>query len=942
GAVNTYSGDTTVSGGMVQFVANAIPSTAITLGGGGLRYATGNTEDISSKLVTFAEGGATIDTNGNDVTFANGVGNFGNGGLTKAGAGTLTLSSANFYYGPTAINGGTLSIADDAALGDSFTAAPLSLGGGVLQATAPVTSTRAVNVSGSNGIDVVNDTDTVQLDGVIDGTGSIAKTGAGSLVLNGQNISVATSWSGGLTVSEGTVSLGGGQPNAFNAIGTGPITLANSAVLNLNGYDGTFNATSWGNLSNAMTVAEDATAVMNVPGRFTWSGPVSGSGQLTVNVRDIRGDVSSNFTDFTGKLVIAPSAITGAGEFRLTTAGVNLQNAAVEIQAGATVRKSTNGPNGGEEIVQFGELTGDGTLTGQPIAGRFTNFHIGNLNTDSTFGGTIVNTPNDPYGDAAPRLTKTGTGTFTLSNYNTYSGSTTINQGTLMVTGDISTSEMTTAITEGTLAGTGYVGATTVDDGGTLSPGAGIGTLYATLDATLAPGGNYNFEINDATGAAGTNWDVFQTFAGISVTATVENPFKINLWSRSALDPAVDGNIANFDPSTSQAWTIASSGTGITGFDASLFSVVTAASNGTGGFSNSLDYGTFAVAVSGNDLQLVFSPGSPPTDIIIDVPSGSQTQSEAGYPTIAAATSVTKIGAGTVVFDAANAYDGPTTISAGTLEAANANALAATAVTVDTAATLAIASGTTMRSPAVIVDGGTLSAQAVAVNNTTGITSLAINAGTIANSPTVTIGAGGEMSLVQDARVTVAVGGLAVEQTTGGGRLDLGAGQVTIAAGGITAADLRADIIAGRNNGAWNGTTGITSSTAASSGGTRAVGYVVSGDGSAQVSYSAAGDVDLSGQVNVFDLVSINSSGKYGTGGSAVWSQGDFNYDGVTNVFDLVGLNTAAVYGQGTYCPAGPTAGSFGSPAAVPEPTSWLLVAAGLAGLAAARRRRAA
>ena len=187
--------------------------------------------------------------------------------------------------------------------------------------------------------------------------------------------------------------------------------------------------------------------------------------------------------------------------------------------------------------------------------------------------------------------------------------------------------------------------------------------------------------------------------------------------------------------------------------------------------------------------------------------------------------------------------------------------------------------------------------------------------------------------------MTVAIGGLSIYQAGCGGRLDLGAGQVSIAAGGISAADLRADIIAGRNGGAWNGMTGITSSTAASSGGTRAVGYVVAGDGSARVSYAAAGDVDLNGAVNVFDLVSINSSGKYGTGQSAVWSQGDFNYDGVTNVFDLVGINAAAVYGQGNYFPAAPTVSGFRSVAAVPEPENGLMVLVGLAGLAVRRRR---
>ena len=327
-----------------------------------------------------------------------------------------------------------------------------------------------------------------------------------------------------------------------------------------------------------------------------------------------------------------------------------------------------------------------------------------------------------------------------------------------------------------------------------------------------------------------------------------------------------------------------------------------------------------------------------PTDIVIDVASGSQTQAQAGYASISTATSVTKTGVGTVVFDAANAYTGPTTISAGTLELTNPDGLGFTTVTVDTGATLAVASGTTMKSPAVIVDGGVISGGALAVNSSTGIASLAINAGSIAGSPTVTIADGGQMALVQDARVSVSIGGLSVDQGSGGGRLDVGGGQVTVGAGGITAEDLRADIIAGRNGGAWNGTTGITSSAAAAAGGTRAVGYVVAGDGSARMSFSAPGDTNINGQVDVFDLVAVNSGGKYGTGTAAVWSEGDFNYDGVTNVFDLVSTNSAGAYGQGDYFPAAPTA--VGSVAAVPEPATFLsLAVAGLAaGLVVSRR----
>ena len=222
---------------------------------------------------------------------------------------------------------------------------------------------------------------------------------------------------------------------------------------------------------------------------------------------------------------------------------------------------------------------------------------------------------------------------------------------------------------------------------------------------------------------------------------------------------------------------------------------------------------------------------------------------------------------------------------------------------------------------------------------TQGIGSLVIESGSIVGSPDVTVANGGVLRLPTDSRFTLAATSLTVntaaDQPAGGGLVDLGAGQISVAAGGISAADLRADIIAGRNGGAWNGTTGITSATAAGSGGTRAVGYVVNGDGSSRVSFAASGDVDLNGQVNVFDLVSINSSGKYGTGTTAVWGQGDFNYDGVTNVFDLVSVNTAGVYGQGNYFPA---VGASGGVTAVPEPSALGLVAAGL-GLAALVRR---
>ena len=301
---------------------------------------------------------------------------------------------------------------------------------------------------------------------------------------------------------------------------------------------------------------------------------------------------------------------------------------------------------------------------------------------------------------------------------------------------------------------------------------------------------------------------------------------------------------------------------------------------------------------------------------------------------------LTKSGLGTMHLTAANTHAGPTTVAAGTLQVSHAAGLGSSPVTVAAGATLAVGSGVSIKTPAVVVNGGTFSVTTLAVNDTTGIRSLTINAGTVSGLPTVAITTGGVLALAHDARVVVGLAGLWVDQTASGGRLDLGAGQVSIAGGGITAADLRADLIAGRNGGAWNGATGITSSAASAAGGTRTVGYVVESNGAARVSFAASGDVDLSGSVDVFDLVNINSGGRYGTGAASVWSQGDFNYDGVTNVFDLVGVNTSGVYGRGGYLPSQPTVTGFGGVAAVPEPHGLLLVI--VAGAIAATIRRSA
>ena len=802
------------------------------------------------------------------VTIAAGIGNNGSAevSLTKVGPGRLTLAGTNTFTGPIRVLGGRLAATANAAV-----------------ASAP---TIAISAGSGNQFRLEGDGMNLSQPLTIQGGGIVGEGALQAAVATG-----AATYSGPITVT-GSTQAGGhfGSSSTGSLVLTGPITHTGS-------------------------LAQDR-----------WVSARAG----TVVLANAASDYAEfRLSEGTLRLGVANAIPTG-GSLRVGDLGNNNATATFDL-AGFDQKLAgvVNNLTGSGATSRITSSTGPATLTLEPAAGA-----------TATYSGQVT-------GGVA--LVKQGGGSFGLTGANDYTGPTAVAAGTLTLgptatlagtplvslasgaTFDVSSraAGYTVPVAQ-TIAGSGtVVGSLTIGTGGTLSPGASPGTLAVTESVTWASGGNYNWQIASATGTAGASWDLLTIGGPLTLGATAAEPFRINLWSLSGTNPDVSGDLPNFNAAQGSSWTIASAAGGIAGFAADAFRISTDPANGTGGFTNDLAGGSFSVAVAGNDLNLVFTPGSGPSDIVIDVPSGSQSQADAGYPTIATANSVTKLGAGTVVFDAANAYTGPTSVSAGTLQVANADALAATSVTVNSGSTLAIQPGTTMRSPSVTVAGGTLAAGSLAVNGTTGISSLTINAGTITGSPALSVGADGTMAFAQNARVTAALGSLAVDQAAGGGRLDLGAGQVTIAAGGITAAELRADLLAGRNNGGWNGATGITSSAAAASGGTRAVGYVVAADGSATVSFAASGDVNLNGQVDVFDLVSINSSGKYGTGSSSVWSQGDFNYDGVTNVFDLVAINTAGVYGRGNYFPAAPT--GLGSVAAVPEPTGlWLAAAAAL------------
>jgi len=1033
---NTYSGPTTVSGGTIEFTTGAISSSVLTLGGGGVKYASGNTEDLSIKTVTLATGGGTVDTAGNDVTFANSVGNFGAGGLTKTGSGTLTLQGANTYFGPTTLSGGVVAVAADANLGDA--SAGIVANGGTLRATAGFTSARSVTASAASGLDVVGAGDTVTLNGVVTGAGLLTKSGSGTLLLAGAN----TDFTGGLTLAGGTVTLGGGIANGFQGIGTGTVTFQNGAVLNLNGYASNPSSTSYGTLTNALVVPAGQSGTMALPGRGVIASSLTGSGTLGVVVQYVRDDFSGNWSGFTGQINVTTRA--GSGDVRLNnTSGFG--TAAVDLGPGVNMYPVINYASSPTTFT-IGALSGDATSTvqgqGGVNSGRIALYSVGGRNTDATFAGVIrdglvssavqpaaitkvgtgvwtltgtntytgattvsggtlyVNSPNGDTGGiaqtssitinnggtlrssanalfgwnanqgkditvnaggtltadngadvhvgrvtlnggllassgssvdwgswvfdgpntilavtetstasavnvriqnggsidvaagktlqfagtitdsgsaGASSLIKTGSGTLALNGASVYTGPTTVSAGTLLANTNLTATAITTAA-GATLGGSGTVGAVTMSAGALVSPGNGLGTLTVAQNLSLTGSSGYLWQLTNATGTAGsaTGWDLLSVSGTLDIAATSAAPFQIDLWTLTTGSTVTSGSAANFNPAQNYTWKIASAAGGITGFSTDKFLISTSATNGTGGFANAFTGGTFSLAKSGNDLNLVFT-APPPAVITINVASGTQTQTQAGYPTLSGTVPVIKTGAGTLLVDKANTLTGSTTVQGGVLRLADGAALGASKV--------------------VPLVGGTL---ALSPYLQTTVGSLAPNAG---------------------------------------GLTDVGSGMVTVAAG-LSATDLVTAIVTGLGDGTWNGTSGITSSVAAASGGDRTVGWLDNGDGTVTFAFAAAGDTNLDWQVDILDAANFLSGGKFDSGSLATWNQGDFTYDGYVDILDAAAFLSNGLFDAGTY---NPPPGQAGAIAAVPEPGVTLAgVAALLAGLAIHRRRKPA
>lgn len=411
---------------------NTLTGNAVTLTGD-VTVASSATQTVSL-ATSLASGSRTFAINAGQLIWTAILS--GTGGLVKTGSGTLQLTGFNTFSGGTTINAGTLQ---------------LSGGGG----TGILRGTVTVNIGGT------------LLTTAQDALGFNTGTKVDSLIIAGGT--VTHNASGNLTLSTMAVSLTGGT---LQSTGSGAIDF----------FDSTSASSSTGNT----TITSNASATTSL---------IAGSVRLRQGDNDATGTlftvadgaaatdlhVSANLTEGAAQSVV--SAITKTGSGLMLLSGSNNYSGPTTVSAGILRAGSTQafGNNSAVSLANtagasldlngfnnsLGSLSGGGITGGTVTLGSAT-LTVGGANTSpSAYAGVI---------SGSGALVKTGTGTLQLTGFNTFSGGTTINAGTLQLNASGG-------------VGTGIVrGTVTVNTGGTLlttaqdALGWNTGTRVTTLN----------------------------------------------------------------------------------------------------------------------------------------------------------------------------------------------------------------------------------------------------------------------------------------------------------------------------------------------------------------------------------------------------------------------------------------------------------------------------
>jgi autotransporter-associated beta strand protein len=484
---NTYTGGTTINGGTLCInSATSLGATAggLTINAGTLEISTGFT---TTRVYTLGNAASTIQVDASQtLTVSSAIA--GTGKLNKTGAGTMVLGGNNTFSGGTDVTAGTLQINASERLANTGT---LSVSGGTFDLQTFSETVGAVtlvsgSITGTGAGTLTGSAYTLQsgtVSAILAGSGTVTKNTSGTVTLSGAN-----TFSGALTVADGTLSIG----TINNASASGVLgNSANAVVMGGSGTTGTLSYTgSTASSTKTFTMATSGTGVFDVTNSgttLTLSGLIGGSGNLT---KTSAGTLSlSGSNTFSGVLTVA------AGNLSIAT--IN------DASANGVLGNSTNavvlGSSGTTGTLQYTGATASSTKKFTMATGGTGAFQIDTAGTTLTLSGII---------DGSGALSKTGAGTLSLSGVNTYSGGTTVSAGTLQLSGSgtLGSTSGSLTVNGGTLNlnGTNQGVGNLTGSGGTILNNATGTNATLTVGNSNGTGGNYAGVIADHTSGTGT------------------------------------------------------------------------------------------------------------------------------------------------------------------------------------------------------------------------------------------------------------------------------------------------------------------------------------------------------------------------------------------------------------------------------------------------------
>jgi autotransporter-associated beta strand protein len=541
-------GDNITSSWTTNMTTGGVLTFAAASGNASLTVNSGSTGNITFNGGIGVTGSQSLTSNLDIIHNGSGLLTFnrqttGTGGITKSGTGTVVFTgfNGNSFTGSLNINAGRVVLNNTQnATADLASAVNINLGGGTLEVRTDgafgKTLSQNLTVSSASTL-AYNNTTNANQQFVLSGTGSPTMalngnltiqnfsanttlqnlvnigrniTGNGKMIVEGyNNINSGSSnfglgrvalggnnsaWSGGLEIRRGTVEIYGNYTTANRRAGTGDIVLgatgdAFGAGLTLSADNGN------GNKAYDNNIIVRSGGFRTIRGgsdhSYTFNGNVTLEGDLNVH----------NGLFFTDKSMILNGNISGVGGLSLTESGNpnfirltgnNTYSGATTIGTNATLNilSATGNAIGDNSAVSLasgavltfnstsetiGSLASSGT-DGLVALGANTLTTGGN-NATTSFGGGI--------GGTGGGLTKVGTGTFTLTGNNTYTGVTKISGGTLSVaaSNNLGATASNLVFDGGTLQVTGT----------TLANFTGIGhTVVFTANQTVG------LDVNDA------------------------------------------------------------------------------------------------------------------------------------------------------------------------------------------------------------------------------------------------------------------------------------------------------------------------------------------------------------------------------------------------------------------------------------------------------------